>query len=112
MEFAIAPELTTNSVFADSLSAYGYWSLLFVLPLLGVSGWLVGHFSRYDSIVAGVAGVFGYSLSEVWRTLFANGGFVLYLAIALLLSCCATRLLNDRRHGPVTPSVSPVRSVG
>jgi hypothetical protein len=98
----VNPALTTNSAFADTFSAFGWWGLLYVLVGLGVAGILYGHASQYKSVVVAVAGVMGYGIAEVWRIYLFNQGITVYIAIAVTASACVVAATVRLPRAPAT----------
>lgn len=80
----IASWLTTNSAFADTLSAYGVDGLLLSLVPLAVFGAFFGHFIRYQNPAAAIAGVALYAFAEYWRVYLFNQGIAVFAVLVVL----------------------------
>jgi hypothetical protein len=79
----VAPNLTTNSAFADTYADYGWWGLAYVILTLFLASMLAGYASRFRSLVIVAGAVVAYGLAEVWRIFLFAQGLVLYLLIAV-----------------------------
>lgn len=79
----VAPNLTTNSAFADTYADYGWWGLAYVVVTLFLASMLAGYASRFRSLVIVAGAVVAYGLAEVWRIFLFAQGLVLYLLIAV-----------------------------
>lgn len=80
----VAPNLTTNSAFADTYADYGWWGLFYVLATVFLASALAGYASRFRSLVIVAGAVVAYGLAEMWRIFLFPQGLVLYLLIAVL----------------------------
>ncbi len=80
----VAPNLTTNSAFADTYADYGWWGLAYVLATVFLASMLAGYASRFRSLVIVAGAVVAYGLAEMWRIFLFPQGLVLYLLIAVL----------------------------
>lgn len=79
----VAPNLTTNSAFADTYADYGWWGLAYVILTLFLASMLAGYASQFRSLVIVAGAVVAYGLAEVWRIFLFAQGLVLYLLIAV-----------------------------
>lgn len=82
----IAPNLNTNSAFADTYAKYGWWGLIAILFLLAVVSVLFGIFSRVGGVYAAGAGVIGYGFAEFWRIFLFSQGISMFLVLLTIVS--------------------------
>lgn len=77
----IAPNLNTNSAFADTYAKYGWWGLLAILIVLALVSLLFGVFIRVGGVYAAGAGVIGYGFAEFWRLFLFSQGISVFLIL-------------------------------
>ncbi|MGM9473808.1 O-antigen polymerase [Pseudarthrobacter sp. YS3] len=82
----IAPNLNTNSAFADTYAKYGWWGLVAILVLLASMSLLFGIFSRVGGVYAAGAGVIGYGFAEFWRLFLFSQGISVFLVLLTITS--------------------------
>lgn len=79
-----APQLFTNSVFADTYADYGLWGWPYTILIYGLAGYLMARIIRYPGVIAGSAGVLAYCFAEVWRIQIVSYGIVIFLLLATI----------------------------
>ena len=98
----IAPNLNTNSAFADTYAKYGWWGLIAILLLLAVVSLLFGVFSRVGGVYAAGAGVIGYGFTEFWRLFLFSQGISVFLILltigAAAIAMSSTLDITRRRN--------------
>lgn len=77
-----APQLFTNSVFADTYADYGAWGWPYTILLYGFAGYLMARIMSYRGVIAGSGGVLAYCFAEVWRIQIVSYGIVIFLLLA------------------------------
>lgn len=77
----IAPNLNTNSAFADTYAKYGWWGLLAILLVLALASIMFGVFTRLGGVYAAGAGVIGYGFAEFWRLFLFSQGILVFLIL-------------------------------
>lgn len=94
----------TNSVFADTYADFGAWGWFYTFPLYGLCGFLLARMIRYNTVIAGSAGVLAYCFSEVWRIEIVSYGFVIYLLLATVgAAVVAAWSLRERKLRATAP---------
>lgn len=94
-----APQLFTNSVFADTYADYGAWGWPYTILIYGFAGFLMARILRYPGVIAGSAGVLAYCFAEVWRIQIVSYGIVIFLLLSSATSAwVATWGLADKPH--------------
>lgn len=96
----IAPNLNSNSSFADTYARYGWWGLLYTLIILGIAAAGFAHFARFGSILSVVAGVLGYGFLEYWRGFFFNQGNIVFILIAVGLASLLASIGGSTKESP------------
>jgi len=81
-----APQLFTNSVFADTYADYGAWGWPYTILIYGLAGYLMARIMRYPGVIAGSGGVLAYCFAEVWRIQIVSYGIVIFLLLATAAS--------------------------
>jgi len=76
-----APQLFTNSVFADTYADYGAWGWPYTILLYGLAGYLMARVVSYSGVIAGTGGVLAYCFAEVWRIQIVSYGIVIFLLL-------------------------------
>lgn len=77
-----APQLFTNSVFADTYADWGAWGWPYTILLYGFAGYLMARIAKYPGVIAGSSGVLAYCFAEVWRIQIVSYGIVIFLLLA------------------------------
>ena len=77
----------TNSVFADTYSAFGTWGWLYTILAYGFAGYAFARLFSFSPVIAASSGVVGYCFLEVWRIQILTYGIVVFLL--LLTAACA-----------------------
>ncbi|UOY00220.1 hypothetical protein [Blastococcus sp. PRF04-17] len=95
----VAPNLTTNSIFADVGSQSGLAGLVLVLVVMFFAAILTGHLSLYQNYVALAAGALIYAFAEVWRVYLFNAGILHALVLATLVAAIPV-FTGAPRHPP------------
>lgn len=85
----IAPNLNTNSAFADTYAKYGWWGLVAIILLLALMSLLFGLFLRVGGVYAAGAGVIGYGFAEFWRLFLFSQGISVFLVLLTLVGAAA-----------------------
>lgn len=90
----IAPNLNTNSAFADTYAKYGWVGLALILLALAAFSVLFGLFMRVGGVLAAGAGVIGYGFAEFWRLFLFNQGILVFLVLltvlGIIVAICST----------------------
>lgn len=76
-----APQMFTNSVFADTYADWGMWGWPYTIVLYGIAGYMMARIMNYPGVIAGSGGVLAYCFSEVWRIQIVSYGFVIFLLL-------------------------------
>jgi len=76
-----APQMFTNSVFADTYADWGMWGWPYTVVLYGIAGYMMARLTNYPGVIAGSGGVLAYCFSEVWRIQIVSYGFVIFLLL-------------------------------
>jgi hypothetical protein len=71
----------TNSVFADTYSAYGTWGWLYTILAYGFAGYAFARIFSFSPVIAASAGVVAYCFLEVWRVQILTYGIVVFLLL-------------------------------
>lgn len=95
----IAPNLNSNSSFADTYAHYGWWGLIATLVVLGLAAMLFAHLMQYRSVLAAGAGVLGYGFLEYWRGFLFNTGNLVFILLALALAAVIARAVTPVAKG-------------
>jgi oligosaccharide repeat unit polymerase len=94
----LAGNLNANSVFADVYSSLGWWGLMAILAGIFAAAVLMGHGSRYTSVLAAGSGVMAYVLLEVWRAYLLNTGMVIFLIALLGVAAIIYAVISEVQH--------------
>lgn len=104
----IAPNLNTNSAFADTYAKYGWYGLAAILIAICSASLLFGIFSRIGGVYAAGAGVIGYGFAEFWRLFLFNQGILVFLvaltAVGAILAM-ATTIEKNTHSGMKYPMI-------
>ena len=90
----IAPNLNSNSAFADTYAHYGWWGLLLTAMILFLAAILYSHLAQYKGVLSVGSAVLGYGFLEYWRTFFFNQGSIVFILTALLIALGVARAMT------------------
>lgn len=82
----IEDSLTTNSAAVQLIDSLGFYSIFIMGITILFYSILIGHFSKYNNILAFISYVFLYCSFEVWRLFLFNQGIIHTLVLGILLS--------------------------
>lgn len=94
----IAPNLNSNSSFADTYARYGWWGMILTLLVLALAAFLFSHFAQYTSVLVVGAGALGYGFLEYWRAFLFNTGNLVFIMIAILVAAAIARATTPSMH--------------
>lgn len=77
----ISTSLTTNSAFADSIANYGVWSLGWLVLVVGITLYIAGYFTQFNSVLLAIPAICLYGLAEFWRLFLFNQGILVFLVV-------------------------------
>jgi oligosaccharide repeat unit polymerase len=101
----IAPNLNSNSAFADTYAHYGWWGLLLTALVLFTAAVLYSHLAQYKGVLSVGSAALGYGFLEYWRTFFFNQGPMVFILVALLIAVVIARAMTP--VGPL-PRTRPI----
>jgi hypothetical protein len=91
-----APQLFTNSVFADTYADWGAWGWPYTVLLYGLAGYGMCRLLSYPGVIAGSGGVLAYCFSEVWRIQIVSYGIVIFLLLLTVGCAVVATYLTER----------------
>jgi hypothetical protein len=106
---SVAPNLSTNSAFADTYARFGWWGVAYTALALALAGFAFGALARYRSVVAVFPAVLLYGFAEYWRIFLFNQGIFIYLLLATSAAVVFALLLRwavrkrQEKSGLVSP---------
>lgn len=107
-----APQMFTNSVFADTYADWGAWGLPYTVVLYGFAGYLMSRLARYPGVIAGSAGVLAYCFAEVWRIQIVSYGIVIFLLLLTVGAAVIAGWASKRAVAPGLAGVTTGQQVG
>jgi hypothetical protein len=93
-----APQLFTNSVFADTYADWGAWGWPYTVLLYGLAGYGMCRLLSYPGVIAGSGGVLAYCFSEVWRIQIVSYGIVIFLLLLTVGCAVVATYLTEREE--------------